>query len=901
MVNTLVLILSSIVDKSVALTPNPNKVTTSRLKKLREAIIRQRIVNDKISGEKCKDAKLLFRAFEKLGLFVLSDKLTPDTSCDSLIDVTNSAGKERPLPPGVPQPVAFLDTRFAATQNFAAAEEELDYADYEQAIAAAPPLLAASVAFDEPPFANKVAQRPTTTTQSTVLEEIEAPEIDLRNYFPETWLFDLVDLDENGEHSMDLAAPDTVTTWIGDAFCTSSEFGISVAKEQQLLVDQDFFIDMKLPFSIKRDELLTLNVTAFSKTKELSLPLKIKVLETDEYKSDGSFEVCVRPQDRETRTFTVKARELNEVNITVEAVIESFKGCDSGQDTQGFRDAIQKPIQVRPEGFPVEKVHSEFVCRQAEDEETKIDLSEISLPLDNLVEGSERAWITVSGDVLAPSMNNLDKLVKMPYGCGEQNMISMVPNIYVVKYLEGTNQNKPDLIAKAKKFMKAGYERQEKRYRHKDGSYSIWGPKDEDAEGSVWLTAFVVKAFSQASDYIDIDQENLRQSFQWLRSKQNPDGCYENSGYSYKFDRDSNVALTASLAITYLESHFDSNPKMSEEVIEAMKCLQENVKEDSSVYVKALANYAFALMGESKSELTETGSSVSTSRGFGFAGYRSSNLGDTFGSFAELLAELKAKENSSVITSEDVEISAYVVLTLVKLDKLPEALSVIRWLTTQRNSYGGFKSTQDTMIALQALAEYSLKITEDETDLEIEFEHDGKEIEFEVTEDNKLLLQMQKLTLDSSKSAPVSVEVEGSGCFLVQSILRYNVKSSPDATSFDMTVSQADNKLKLCASYTGTKEKTNMVVIEVEMLSGLVPTKEAFLGLKNTKSIKKVEYDEKENKIALYFNEMSKSQFCHDIEVKEKNKVEDRQPAVAKIYDYYDQNDAFSTEYNNNR
>ena len=160
---------------------------------------------------------------------------------------------------------------------------------------------------------------------------------------------------------------------------------------------------------------------------------------------------------------------------------------------------------------------------------------------------------------------------------------------------------------------------------------------------------------------------------------------------------------------------------------------------------------------------------------------------------------------------------------------------------------------------------------------------------------------MQKLTLDSSKSAPVSVEVEGSGCFLVQSILRYNVKSSPDATSFDMTVSQADNKLKLCASYTGTKEKTNMVVIEVEMLSGLVPTKEAFLGLKNTKSIKKVEYDEKENKIALYFNEMSKSQFCHDIEVKEKNKVEDRQPALAKIYDYYDQNDAFSTEYNNNR
>ena len=115
-------------------------------------------------------------------------------------------------------------------------------------------------------------------------------------------------------------------------------------------------------------------------------------------------------------------------------------------------------------------------------------------------------------------MNNLDRLVKMPYGCGEQNMISMVPNIYVVKYLKGTGQDefKPELISTAKKYMKNGYERQEKNYRHKDGSYSVWGPKDDEAEGSVWLTAFVVKAFSQASKYIDIDERDLRKSQDWL-------------------------------------------------------------------------------------------------------------------------------------------------------------------------------------------------------------------------------------------------------------------------------------------------------------------------------------------------------------------------------------------------
>jgi len=818
--------------------------------------------------------------FEKLGLFVLSDKLSPDTECDSPIDVTESGGKGIPEIPE-PQPVAFLDTRFAAnsspplaatsTTTFAASYEQ----DYDAGAPPPPDAFGAPQAapIPEEAFVNKVVEKVEAEE-----EILEAPTVDLRNYFPETWLFNLIDLDDNGEHSFEVNAPDTVTTWIGDAFCTSQESGISVAKEQQFVVDQDFFIDMKLPYSIKRDELLSLNVTAFNSLNELALPLKIKILKSDDYKlGNAETEICVQPQDSLTETFTVKAKELNEVNITVEAVIEPFKGCDSGQDTYGFRDAIEKPIQVRPEGFPVEKVNSEFVCRQADDAAETIELTEITLPQDDLVEGSERAWVTVSGDVLAPSMNNLEKLVKMPYGCGEQNMISMVPNIYVVKYLEGTNQNKPDLIEKAKKFMKAGYERQEQNYRHEDGSYSIWGPKDEDAEGSVWLTAFVVKSFSQAINYIDIDQNKLRQSYQWLLRQQNPEGCFVNSGFSYSLDRGSNTALTASLAIAQLESNFKNDIAIPQ----AIKCLEENVKDDSSVYVKALATYAFTLSGNK--ELAEKWGK----------GLLESAETDQPGKMY-----WKAKSDSIVVTSEDVEISAYNVLTLIEFNKLPEALMVIKWLATQRNSYGGFKSTQDTMIALQALAEYSVKVSEEDTELSIDFTHDTDNVNFEVTEDNKLLLQMEKLTLDASKSNPVLVDVNGPGCFMVQSILRYNVKTSPDQTSFDFTLNQEDEKIKFCASYTGTKAKTNMVVIEIELLSGFEPTKMALQTLRSTPQIKKVEYDEKESNIALYFNEFGKSPLCYDIQVNEKNKVEERKDALAKIYDYYDQNDSFSTKYN---
>merc|ERR1711963_159317 len=166
----------------------------------------------------------------------------------------------------------------------------------------------------------------------------------------------------------------------------------------------------------------------------------------------------------------------------------------------------------------------------------------------------------------------------------------------------------------------------------------------------------------------------------------------------------------------------------------ALECLDQNLVKSESftgndLYTKTLTAYAFALEDKMKEsgELLDKLLDVANDQESGKLSWRTN------------------PDVALGYTSQDIEIGAYNVLTLIKQNRLSEALKVIKWLATQRNSYGGFKSTQDTMIALQALAEYSLKITEDETDLEIEFEHDGKEIEFEVTEDNKLLLQMQKL------------------------------------------------------------------------------------------------------------------------------------------------------------
>ena len=116
--------------------------------------------------------------------------------------------------------------------------------------------------------------------------------------------------------------------------------------------------------------------------------------------------------------------------------------------------------------------------------------------------------------------------------------------------------------------------------------------------------------------------------------------------------------------------------------------------------------------------------------------------------------------------------TAYNVLTLIKHERLPEALQAIKWLASQRNSKGGFKSTQDTMIALQAMAEYTLQITKSDNDLKLKVKA-GEDFAYDITEENELVLQSDKLDLNPADLPKITAEVDGQGCFMVQNILRY--------------------------------------------------------------------------------------------------------------------------------
>lgn len=58
--------------------------------------------------------------------------------------------------------------------------------------------------------------------------------------------------------------------------------------------------------------------------------------------------------------------------------------------------------------------------------------------------------------MMGPSVNGLDRLLRMPSGCGEQNMVKFAPNIFVLQYLKATAQLTPKIETKALHYLESG-------------------------------------------------------------------------------------------------------------------------------------------------------------------------------------------------------------------------------------------------------------------------------------------------------------------------------------------------------------------------------------------------------------------------------------------------------------
>src|SRR5262249_19977980 len=162
-------------------------------------------------------------------------------------------------------------------------------------------------------------------------------------------------------------------------------------------------------------------------------------------------------------------------------------------------------------------------------------------------------------------------------------------DVFIARYLKETGQLKVEVLAKAEKLMLTGYQR-ELTYRRGDGSFSAFG--DSDKDGSLWLTAFVLKTFAQARDLIFVDDAVLAASRDWLLRHQNGDGSFDPIGFVHHDDLmgglSGKIALTAYVAIALREAGDDAAAR-------AVRYLEGRLDEADTAYTLAITAYALAL------------------------------------------------------------------------------------------------------------------------------------------------------------------------------------------------------------------------------------------------------------------------------------------------------------------
>ncbi|CAI5657448.1 unnamed protein product [Oreochromis niloticus] len=207
------------------------------------------------------------------------------------------------------------------------------------------------------------------------------------------------------------------------------------------------------------------------------------------------------------------------------------------------------------------------------------------------------------------------------------------------------------------------------------------------------------------------------------------------------------VTLSAYVTAAFLEMNTSQHdPVMNK----SLACLKESLSDLSNTYTTALLAYVFTLAGdvETRAHLLQHLDTVAVREG-GFL-YWSQTAAETSASLS-------------------VEISSYVLLAKLSASPTAEDLGyvsgIIRWLTGQQNYYGGFSSTQDTVVALQALALYSTLVFSPEGWSTVTVQAPSSQLTFDVNQSNKLLYQEEALQDVSGK---YSLEVKGTACASVQ-------------------------------------------------------------------------------------------------------------------------------------
>ncbi|XP_042303585.1 venom factor-like [Sceloporus undulatus] len=390
-----------------------------------------------------------------------------------------------------------------------------------------------------------------------------------RSEFAESWLWETKVLTERpnaqgiSSKTVSFYLKDSITTWEVLAVSISETKGICVADPYEITVMKEFFIDLKLPYSVVRNEQVEIRAVLYNYGMQ-TIKVRVELIHNPAFCSASTAkqryrqDIIIKNQSSTAVPFVLVPLQLGLHDIEVKAAVWNVM----------MADGVKKKLRVVPEGM--QRILTNVIQLEP-DVKGKNGVQEELVkanPLVDIVPGTEtETKISIQGDPVAQIVeesidgSNLKHLIITPSGCGEQNMITMTPSVIATLYLDTTEQWEKVGVGRrseAIKQIEQGYA-QQMAYKKTDHSYAAW----IDRPSSTWLTAYVVKVFAMASKIVStISVDIVCGGVKWLvLEKQKSDGTFIEDAYvihgemvgGYK-GAEPEVSLTAFVLVALLES-----------------------------------------------------------------------------------------------------------------------------------------------------------------------------------------------------------------------------------------------------------------------------------------------------------------------------------------------------------
>uniref|UniRef100_A0A2I3T6J0 Complement C4A (Chido/Rodgers blood group) n=1 Tax=Pan troglodytes TaxID=9598 RepID=A0A2I3T6J0_PANTR len=633
---------------------------------------------------------------------------------------------------------------------------------------------------------------------------IDEDDIPVRSFFPENWLWRVETVDRF--QILTLWLPDSLTTWEIHGLSLSKTKGLCVATPVQLRVFREFHLHLRLPMSVRRFEQLELRPVLYNYLdKNLTVSVHVSPVEG----------LCLAGGGGLAQQVLVPAGSARPVAFSVvptAAAAVSLKVVARGSFEFPVGDAVSKVLQIEKEGA----IHTEELVYELNPLDHRGRTLEIPGNSDpNMIpDGDFNSYVRVTasdpldtlGSEGALSPGGVASLLRLPRGCGEQTMIYLAPTLAASRYLDKTEQWStlpPETKDHAVDLIQKGYMRIQQ-FRKADGSYAAWLSRDS----STWLTAFVLKVLSLAQEQVGGSPEKLQETSNWLLSQQQADGSFQDlcpvldrSMQGGLVGNDETVALTAfvtialhhGLAVFQDEGAEPLKQRVEASISKANSFLGEKASAGHlGAHAAAITAYALTL---TKAPADLRG--VAHNNLMAMAQETGDNLywGSVTGSQINAVSPTPAPRNPSDPMPQApalwIETTAYALLHLLLHEgKAEMADQAAAWLTRQGSFQGGFRSTQDTVIALDALSAYWIAShTTEERGLNVTLSSTGRNgFKSHALQLNNRQIRGLEEELQFSLGSKINVKVGGNSKGTLKVLRTYNVLDMKNTTCQDLQI-----------------------------------------------------------------------------------------------------------------